>query len=158
MHRPFKYIESPIQKLHEHVAEIVGIWCDAAGAFSVELIKDVTLRELVEKIEVRKKTWREVIADIHDLFREKLTPAERQAIREGFTQNNRIEDLCNKAADPVHYADLPEPVRQPLKDFFTELYTDVLKRKPFEDAYETLKAYFDKLTDASGLTVCPFCA
>ncbi|MBK9014698.1 MAG: hypothetical protein IPM82_11815 [Saprospiraceae bacterium] len=157
MHRPFKYIPSPIQQLHEHVAEIVGIWCDAAGAFSVDLIQDAVLKDLVGKIEVRKQKWQQVIADIHELFRQ-LTPAERKAIREGFIQNNRIEELCSKTADPVHYSDLPELVRQPLKDFFTELYTGVLNRKPFIDAYKTTtKDYFDKLIETSDLTICPFC-
>ncbi len=164
MFKTYRIIKSPIQTLQKHVEEIVNVWCDANGDFSVELFKDADLKELVENIEINNpkgkhdRRWKHEIEDIFNLFKA-LNSVEREEIRGYFKTNNQIERLCRGELQPVKYSNLPKVLQKPLKDFFNDLYNEILKRKPFENKYETVKNYFDALMKSNrGLTVCPFCA
>lgn len=158
MFKTYRIIKSPIQTLQTHVEAIVNVWCDANGDFSVELFKDADLKELMASIEVNNRRWKNEIEDIFNLFKT-LDSAKRAEILGCFEINNQIEKLCNGELTPIKYNELPEILRKPLKLFFNDLYEKVLKRQPFENKYETVKDYFDKLMKTNrGLTVCPFCA
>lgn len=82
----------------------------------------------------------------------RLKPFQIKLLRRAVYSNNKIEDLCEGRLKPVHYSELRdvlgvenEPLLAAIKEFCYALYDNCLKRKPFEDEYESVRGYYKKL-------------
>lgn len=69
---------------------------------------------------------------------------------EAFESQNRIETLLNGASTCKRTTDLPEPVREPLKDLFTFAYELVRDGEIRENAYKVID-------ETRPQKMCPFC-
>lgn len=158
----FKPIDHPLQALHGHVMHLVlEVWCQG-DAWSPDRLKP-EFRELIDAVDQNKKPANRLmprLACIHALCTE-LGDASRALLAEKCRTNNDVEALCcNCETQPMRYADL-EPVSAPLadalNDLFKDLYTDILKAKPVEDKYGSVKNHYDAFLRAQGSDMCPFC-
>ena len=150
----------PLEWLHQHLSEIVDIWCIKEETFDINWIKDDTLRAIISQ----NKGFQANIINIHDYIRNLPVITDKSALRkqlkDAFLINNQIEKLCKGKLKPILYDDLQLPTAQKnaLKDgICTYLNESLQKTTAYTDNYETFKAYFDRIIKESKITVCPFC-
>ncbi len=136
----YRYVPHTIEAFQSWLDHLVKeVWCKATGTFKLDLLHP-TLREVVEAIynteedKARGKTkdWLYgPITLIYDIFKDELTPAQRQQVAVWYDTNNDIEALCscNPARVPVTYADVKainEKLAEYLKTFCHSLFTNVI--------------------------------
>jgi hypothetical protein len=154
-------IDHTIDKLHEFLEDtVLKVWCNPRGTFKVEkLHKD--FQPIVLKISKNKNDYLlKPIKSIYNIFKDKLTPEERQKVADAFLANNQIEQLCKGDVAPVRYDDIEvinPRLAKLLKSFCENLYNHVLSKAAFRNQYEDLKAYYKKFIASNEPRRCPFC-
>jgi hypothetical protein len=160
----------PLEWLHQHLAEIVHIWCTKDAIFDINWIADDTLQSII----CQNTGFQTDIINIHDYIRN-LSDTDkvnlRKQLKTAFDINNQIEKLCEGKLTPIRYDDLALPQRRGkktvtnpdlqkdrLKDgICTYLYESLEGTKVYTENYESFKQYFDRIIAESRITVCPFC-
>lgn len=148
MLRLYKPIVHDIFKLHTMLEHLVcSVWCEACDdACDTKLNAD--FKEIYDKYGWLKK---EV-----DAIYEKCKPLkadERNAIKDAFAANNKIEDLCN-GSKPVYLDSLPDQVKDVIKPLLVNFYETLLEKAKVPG---TKKDYYQKLIKESDFQYCPGC-
>jgi len=88
----------------------------------------------------------------------KLDKHSRDCIIEGFKNNNLIDKLCCGEVEPIHYKDIPQPLRGHLEDLFKYLYNKVLNTSAYISNHCNMKEHFNESRELNRkYKYCPFC-
>jgi 5-methylcytosine-specific restriction endonuclease McrA len=102
------------------------------------------------------------IRSIHNLCRDQLSAAQRSDLAQWFDNNNDIEGLCTgkPGVSPVTYTKValinPQLARE-LKEFCTNLWSEVRRRTPVTNLIGTLGEHFKEFRKTNRIGICPFC-
>lgn len=130
----------------EHL--VCSVWCEACDdACSTKL--NAVFREIYDSYDWLKTE----IDEIYELCK-KLSPEEKQSIKDAFVTNNEIEKLCNGEAAPIYLTELPEVVKDKMKPLLVDFYETLLERKKVPG---TKQDYYQKLIDENDFRYCPCC-
>jgi 5-methylcytosine-specific restriction endonuclease McrA len=146
------------------------VWCKAAGTFTLDLLHP-TLREVVEEIynmetdKTRGKTkdWLYgPITTIYDIFKDELTPAQRQLVAVWYDINNDIEALCScdPTKVPATYSDVKainDKLAEHLKDFCQDLFTDVIHLDAVTSRIGKIDGHYRGFVKVNKAGKCPYC-
>lgn len=88
-----------------------------------------------------------------------LNPAQKQTVKDAYTSNIDIENICSTAVTPVKYSQLPASIRTPIKNLYDNLWGDnkVLGLVHVVASCGTVKNHFDDFMRVNQKSVCPFC-
>ncbi len=123
MLRLYKPILHDITKLHTMLKHLVcEVWCKA-DEDSCESKLNTNFKDIYS-------TYNTVKDKINTIYEEckKLSPQERQKIKEAFNTNNRIEELCEGTLRPVYLTDLPYLVELKIKPLLVNFYEELLDK------------------------------
>lgn len=149
MLRLYKPIKHDISKLHNMLEHLVcSVWCEADDN-ECKTKLDQNFLSIYNSYEWLKKQ----IDDIYD-FCKTLNEEEKQKIKEAFTLNNRIEDLCNGHIKPVYITSLDKVVEDKIKPLLIDFYEELLERSKIPG---TKKNYYEELIKFNGFVDCPCC-
>ncbi len=145
----------PLEWLHQHLEEIVGIWCNQDAEFNINWIQDETLKSIIRQ----NHGFKSCLIKIHDYCRNAQNKIEvRNQLKQAFEENTQIQNLCDGHGNPIKYEDLPADIRNILKNGICNyLYDNLRKTTAYTDNYESFKSYFDTIIRESEMKVCPFC-
>jgi 5-methylcytosine-specific restriction endonuclease McrA len=161
----YNYVPHKLEKLQAWMSQLVKeVWCKPRQRFSLGLLDpefQKVVRESKENAAKNDFLW-EPIHRIHNLCRDKLSSAQRADLAKWFDDNNDIEGLCSGSPNvlPVTYekiASVDKQLADELKNFFTNLWSEVRKRKPVTDRLGTLGDHFGEFRKANLIGICPFC-
>lgn len=155
MIRSYKYLDNAVQlKLHEIIIDFFnrieferGPFSDAFFGFALGLLAK-RHREII------RSRCIEIYNEIKDWDLKRRTPL-FNAIRE----SNNIEQICLGQLEPKKIENTATGVEKLLRDFFIDLYEQVLNGAPFNEQYSTnLREHFDAFSKLNGdITLCPLC-
>ncbi|MBO9703652.1 MAG: hypothetical protein J7604_25835 [Sporocytophaga sp.] len=148
MLRTYKPLDDhPVFEYQEYIQHLIcEVWCNAQEPISCYGL----LNEDVEKIYNARDWVKNSVDEIYELSKS-LTEDERAAIREAFILNNGIENLCEAISQPVSLDDLPNVVKEKMKDFLVKCYSDLITAKEKLDYYNNL------IYNNNNLKFCPCC-
>lgn len=148
MLRLYKPIEHDIFKLHQMLEHLVcSVWCEACeDACDTKLNADF-------KGVYDKYAWLKTAVDAIYEQCKPLKKNEREAIKEAFITNNKIEELCNGAV-PKYLKDLPKVVEDHMKSLLVDFYETLLEKAKVPG---TKKDYYEKLIAKNEFQYCPCC-
>ncbi|MBR9855550.1 MAG: hypothetical protein GYB37_13405 [Algicola sp.] len=88
-----------------------------------------------------------------------LNPAQKQIVRDAYSSNIDIENICNTSVSPVKYAQLPASISTPIKSLYDQLWGDskVLGYVHVVASCGTVKSHFNDFRIVNKNSVCPFC-
>lgn len=163
----FNYIYVPhrLESLQDWLAHLVKeVWCNPQPHFHVRLLEpefEQIVRETLKNATQHDYLWGP-IRSIHKICRDQLSPAQRVDLAKWFDDNNDIEGLCNNDPGvlPVTYEKIAEinvQLARELKEFCTNLWSEVRKRKPVTDRLGTLSEHFKEFRKINRIGTCPFC-
>ncbi len=159
------YVPHPLERLQAWMTHLVKeVWCKPQRRFSVGLLDSEfqkVVRESKQNAKSKDYLWTP-IKTIHNICRDKLSPAQRADLARWFDNNNDIEGLCtgSHGVSPVTYkmiAQINPLLASELEAFCTNLWSEVRKRKPVIDRLGTLSEHFKELRKANHTAICPFC-
>jgi len=159
------YVPHPLERLNVWLESVVkGVWCKPQPQCHLGLI-DGEFREVV--IEIQKNATSKdylwgPICRIHDICRDQLSAAQREGLAKWFDDNNDIEGLCigKRGISPITYATVAEmnlQLAQELREFCTNLWSEVRNRKPVTDRLGTLHEHFREWRLVNRKAICSFC-
>jgi hypothetical protein len=163
----FSYIYVPhkLERLQVWMMQLVKeVWCKPHRHFSIGLL-DPEFQKVVRESKKNAKSqdylWRP-IKTIHDICRDKLSPAQRVDLTRWFDNNNDIEGLCSgrRSVSPTTYkmiAQIDSQLASELEAFCTNLWSEVRKRKPVTDRLGTLGDHYREFRKTNRTAICPFC-
>jgi hypothetical protein len=130
----------------EHL--VCSVWCEACNdACSTKL--NAAFKDIYNSYDWLKTQ----IDEIYELCK-KLSPKEKQSIKEAFVTNNEIEKLCNGQSVPKYLDELPDVVKDKMKPLLVDFYETLLERKK---VHGTKQDYYQKLIDENDMRFCPCC-
>jgi hypothetical protein len=130
-----------------------------------------TLREVVEaiynteedKMRGKTKDWLYgPITTIYDIFKDELTPAQRQKVAVWYDTNNDIEALCScdPTRVPATYTDVKainEKLAENLKEFCQNLFTDVIHLDAVTSRIGEIDGHYKEFVKVNKAGKCPYC-
>ncbi|MCY2976980.1 MAG: hypothetical protein NTW52_20185 [Planctomycetota bacterium] len=167
----YRYVPHTIEAFQAWLDHLVKeVWCKTKGIFTLDLLHP-TLREVVEAIynveedKTRGKTkdWLYgPITTIYDIFKDELTPAQRQKVAVWYDTNNDIEALCSCDRTKIlgTYADVKvinEKLEEELKSFFQSLFTDVIHLGAITSQIGDIDDHYIEFVKANKAGKCPYC-
>jgi hypothetical protein len=161
------YVEHRIEKFQQYLDHLVlDVWCKAVDDFNIDFLHS-ELKEILEEIgsddSDRKDYLGGPIRRIYDLFKTKLTVAQRQQIALWYVSNNNIEGLCegNPALAPATYSDIRlinEELEKELKTFYTNLWPNILGLAAVEKRVGSVDEHFrNAFLTQNKMQRCPYC-
>lgn len=176
----YKYLDHDIVNLQKWIDFLfINVWCEAQSEFSFELFngckdfkailekeawKEVS-DEKSEKAKKRKKAIDHLtgpISVIYDIFKDELTPYQRQKLKNWYSVNKRLDNICaaKKSFKPITKKDLSKiskNLAKQLYDFHISLYTSVLDLAIIRNQNGTLENHYQEFVKKNNKGVCPFC-
>lgn len=163
MWKQYLYIEHDMQKVECFVSYIFQDIMFHAIEHKESVLADVVNEDTKKLLEEVKNCKIETqLKRLYDLFK-KLDEGQVKVLQTAFVNNNQINKICNKELMPFRFKDLKkiyegnqdwEDLLKELKKFCTDMYTEHIKLKPFEDRYGTMKAYYDSLVKNDSMCHC----
>lgn len=152
MLKAYKSINNDIFKAHNLIVFLVDeVWTKADNKQCRTRLND-ELKALHRKYE----WFRKHVNSIYKVCKS-LTPAEKNAFKNAFKENNRIEDLCRGNISPVDLSTLNDDLIKAIRPFFKLLYTKFLGWALVYNKYGKKKAYYDELIRENDFDFCPCC-
>jgi hypothetical protein len=167
----YRYVPHTIEAFQIWLDHLVKeVWCKPTGDFTLDLLHP-TLREVVEAIynteadEARGKTkdWLYgPITTIYAIFKDELTPAQRQLVAVWYDTNNDIEALCScdPTKIPVTYPEIKainETLSEELKDFCQDLFTNVIHLDAVTSRIGEIDDHYMEFVKVNKAGKCPYC-
>lgn len=150
MLRLYKPIEHDIFKLHTMLEHLVcSVWCEANEDDTCESKLNADLKAIYDSYEWLK----DKIDAIYSAFIP-LLDADKQSIKDAFSTNNKIEELCNGTETPIYLDALPDIVENNIKPLLVDFYETLLERAKVPG---TKKDYYEKLINENDFQYCPCC-
>lgn len=147
LYKPLK--DHEIFKLHSMLEHLVcSVWCEACNDACYTKL-DAAFKDIYDSYD-----WLKTEVDEIYVLCKKLTPLEKQSIKDAFVINNDIEKLCNGASVPKYLDELPDVVKNKMKPLLVDFYETLLERKKVPG---TKQDYYQKLIDENNLLYCPCC-
>lgn len=151
----YKHITHDFSKMHGFIEHLVlDVWCSPKGNYNINKLK-LDFVPIVEG--VNHDYLKNPIRKIYGICR-KLTSQQRKKLKDGFKENNAIENLCKGNGSPLLYSQIEAfspQLKRELDKFFKNLYSKVPQKKAFKDVCGTIDDYYDKLVGDN--EKCPFC-
>lgn len=151
----YKHISHDFSKMHGFIEHLVlNVWCSPKGNYNINKL-DVDFIPIVEG--VNHDYLKNPIRKIYGICRG-LTSQQRKRLKDGFKENNAIENLCKGKGTPLLYSQIETfspQLKRELDKFFKNLYSKVPQIKAFKDVCGTIDDYYDKLVGEN--EKCPFC-
>jgi hypothetical protein len=150
----YKYTENHIiEKLQQYIEFFFeSMFLENVDSFSDDLIH-TDFKSLVKECNKLGGLLKSIFEEYKQLHK-----SSRDLITLGFRNNNLIEKLCAGEIEPIHYIDIPEPLRAHLEDLFIYLYTGVLNRETFISQHCEMKSHFRASRELNKkYKFCPFC-
>lgn len=139
-----------IFKLHTMLEHLVcSVWCEANNGETCESKLNADLKVIYDSYEWLK-------TEIDDIYTEfiPLLDADKQSIKDAFSTNNKIEELCSGTESPIYLDALPDIVENSIKPLLVNFYEALLERAKVPG---TKKDYYEKLIDENDFQHCPCC-
>ena len=139
-----------IFKLHTMLEHLVcSVWCEANNIDSCESKLNADLKDIYDSYDWLKK-------EIDDIYTEfiPLSDADKQSIKDAFSTNNKIEELCNGTESPIYLKALPDIVENSINPLLVSFYETLLERAKVPG---TKKDYYEKLINENDFQYCPCC-
>jgi hypothetical protein len=167
----YRYVNHNIETFQVWLDHLVKeVWCKATGDFSLDLLHP-DLRQVVEEIyNTEEDTTRGKIGDwlygpittIYELFRNKLTAAQRAQVATWYDNNNDIESLCsgNPAKPAVTYSQIKaidEKLEEELKSFCKSLFNNVIHLEAVTSRIGEIDAHYKAFVTENKEGKCPYC-
>jgi len=162
----YRYVFHTIETLQTWLDHLVKeVWCKASGDYSLGLlhpdlwavVEEIFYDDRIHKIDLHRD-----IGEIHALFRDGLTAAQRTQVSAWYDANNDIEALCSNdpARIPATYAeiaDLNADLAKKLKAFCGGLWSDVMHLKAVQDQIGTISDHYREFVKENDEGKCPYC-
>lgn len=154
MIKTYKYHLSCHSMLHQHVLQFFDRIEFETGPFDLSFF-DPDFRPIVNR---HRKVLKQKFKDIYDVL-SRLPQGARSNICNQIRDSNDIERICQGTVTPVKIDDSANGIRKVIRNFFLDLYNQVLDGDPFKDAYHTtLREHFDGFSEINReTTLCPIC-
>ncbi len=150
MLRLYKPIQHDIFKLHTMLEHLVcSVWCKASEGETCESKLNDELKEIYISYEWLKNEIDEIYSEFVS-----LSDADKQSVKNAFSTNNKIEELCNGSESPIYLDALPEIVEKNIKPLLVDFYEKLLERAKVPG---TKQDYYQKLIEENELQYCPCC-
>jgi hypothetical protein len=168
---PYIYVPHSIEKLQEYIDYLfLEVWCKASGDFDIDKIGHADLKEIILAIhyddKIKKDHLYGPIESIFNIFKT-LDASTVQLFAEGYQFNNQVEDLCKgvNGCKPMLYLEIKhvnEALEKELKDFFKNLFSEVIHLKVVKDKLGEIDDHYDDFVKTnfdgeSNPYTCPFC-
>ena len=150
----YKYTENHIiEKLQKYIEYFFeSMFNEDSVTFSNDLIH-IDFRSLVKECDKLESLLKSVFEAYKQLDKES-----QSLISQGFKNNNLIDKLCFGEVEPIHYKDIPIPLRTYLEDLFIYLYKGVLNTTIFISHHCDMKSHFNASRELNRkYKNCPFC-
>lgn len=165
---PYTYINHDIEKLQDYLDHLfLEVWCKADSRidYDVSLLHPV-LQDIIKEIYYdatvpHGKYLYEPIESVYKIF-QTIDSASKSTLAWAYVLNNSISNLCCNEAGytaityedlKVYHADLPGV----LKDFYENLYTNVLGLKAVHSRIGELGDHYTEFVTVNDEGKCPYC-
>ncbi|MBB3838177.1 hypothetical protein FHS57_002182 [Runella defluvii] len=157
---PLKYVAHTVENLHSYVEHtILEVCCKPNGSFSVDKLHP-NFQAIVEEVAQNDNDYlKKPIKVIYNICK-KLDASQLQKLRDAFTANNAIEELCKGETSPVLYDDInkiDKRLSSILKQWGKDLYNHVLILTSYSSRNGELKDYYKEFMRQNSKGICPFC-
>lgn len=162
----YKYKTHSIERFQIYLDHLVKhVWCKPRGIFTLSKLHP-ELRDIIVEISYddRIGDWLHgPIKDIYNIFRTKLTVAQRKQVVKWYDNNNSIRALCacDSRVVPATYKDikaLNTELEVKLKAFCKSLFTDVIKLKAVTSRIGSVDDHYENAFLKHNTTgKCPYC-
>jgi 5-methylcytosine-specific restriction endonuclease McrA len=157
---PFKYINHTVENLHSYIEHtILEVCCKPDGDFHVGKLHPDFI-DIVEEVSKNEKDYlKKPIETIYNICL-KLSKQNLQKLRDAFTINNAIEQLCKGEVKPILYKEITkidEILSKELSQWGADLYNHVLGLSSFHSRNGQLMDYYKEFMRANAKGICPFC-
>ena len=163
---PYIYVPHSIEKLQEYIDYLfLEVWCKASGDFDIDKIGHADLKEIILAIhyddKIKKDHLYGPIESIFNIFKT-FEASTVQLFAEGYQFNNQVEDLCKgvNGCKPMLYVEIKhvnEALEKELKDFFKNLFNEVIHLKVVKDKLGEIDDHYDDFVTENTVGKCPFC-
>lgn len=150
----YKYTENHIiEKLQQYIEFFFeNMFHEDIVAFSDDLIH-TDFKNIVKACD----NLEDYLINVFDAYKQ-LDKMSQSLIIQGFRNNNLIEKLCVGEVEPIHYKDIPIPLRTHLDVLFKYLYKSVLNSNTFISQHCDMNSHFKASRELNKkYKFCPFC-
>lgn len=154
MIRSYKYLECVQEKLNEFVLAFFDKIEFENGVFD-----DIFFEPDFKDIAIsHRKIIRGRCKEIYDVIKNK-SQADKTALCDEIRNSNNIQNICSGNYTPKIFGKNETGIYKLLKEFFIDLYEQVLDGDAFNEKFNTsLKEHSQKFSEFnSNLTLCPLC-
>ena len=162
----YRYVHHSIEEFQVYLDHLVKeVWCKANGPFALDLLHP-GLQAIVEAIandeSITKDHLDGPIRQIYEIFRNQLSPDQRQQVSAWYDHNNDIEALCSctPGKDPATYVDIRainSDLATALKDFCKSLFTDVIHLRAVASRIGDVDSHYEAFVTENKEGKCPYC-
>lgn len=153
---PYKYLPHKIERLHGLVEHFfTHLFEERSAIFDENILIPANFKVVYKAC---RKTLKKPLQDIFAEF-QNLKPEEKSRLKEGYEQNNAIQELCCGQHNPLTYNEIPEKMQELLKNFFNGLWEQVLEVGSVQEICGTKMEHYKDFVDRGfqKAVICPFC-
>lgn len=154
MIKSYKYLISCHIMLHQHVMGFFDRIEFESGPFQTAFFGN----DFIDIVNRHPRVVKKPLIDIYNTLA-RLNQQTRSTIIQQIRDSNKIEDICNGSLQPTILNNSVKGIRKKIRDFFINLYVQVLDGNGFNDKYSTtLREHFNEFRRLnSDTTLCPTC-
>ncbi len=153
MLRSYKFVQTNNSKLQEFVLSFFERIENEKGEFDDSFF-DAEFRDIVNHHpEILKERFIKIYNEVR-----KWSQIKKVVFCRELKESNDIEGICRGNKKPLSYEELPDSIKEVLKDLFIDLYEKILKKSPhFCNKCGTLQEHFEAFKSQNSNTICPAC-
>ncbi len=154
MIKSYKYLISCHIMLHKHVMQFFDTIEFESGPFQNNFF-ETDFNDIVSR---HPKIVKKPLIEIYNVLK-RLNQPSRSLIIKQIRDSNKILEICEGSIIPIKLDNSVKGLKKILRDFFINLYNQVLDGNGFNDKYNThLREHFNEFRRQNrNITLCPTC-